>query len=140
MKERRFIILLYLIGWVAVMMCVSCLPSCKSVKVVTEYRDRFVHDTTQVVDSVFQDRYHTIYKDGDTIYKVDSVFLYKYKYLNHDVEVYIHDSIPYPVEVEKIIRRRNGYDKFVSAGFWILLALIIIGIIIRVLIKVYMKK
>ena len=113
---------------------------CRSVKVVTETHDVYVHDTTQLVDSVYKNQIRIMYLQGDTTYIRDSVYLYKYKYLNHDVNVYIHDSIPYEVEVEKVVHQRSGYDKFVSWGFWILLVLTILAIVIRVLIKIYLHK
>ena len=43
------------------------------------------------VDSIYVDRYHTEYVKGDTIYKVDSIFLSKMKYIK-DTSV-IHDTI-----------------------------------------------
>lgn len=125
----------------AVALLIACAVSgCKTIQTVVETHEVYVHDTTQLVDSIFQDRYHTIYQNGDTIFKVDSVFLYKYKYLNRDVEVFIHDSIPYVVEVEKPVRYRSGFDKFCvwnSIILWIILA---IGIAIWILVKIYWKK
>ena len=108
--------------------CAICLllASCKTVKPVVEYRDHYIHDTTQVVDSIYQDRVHYIYTKGDTVFKTDSVFLYKYKYLDRNVVEYVHDSVPYPVEVEKYVTVRSGYDKFCSWFFWIVVALVIL--------------
>ena len=108
--------------------CAICLllASCKTVKPVVEYRDHYIHDTTQVVDSVYQDRVHYIYTKGDTVFKTDSVFLYKYKYLDRNVVEYVHDSVPYPVEVEKLVPVRSGYDKFCSWFTWIVIALVIL--------------
>ena len=112
---------------------------CKTIQTVVETHEVYVHDTTLQVDSIYQDRYHTIYAKGDTIYKVDSVFLYKYKYIDKDVEVFVHDSIPYVVEVEKPVRYRSGFDKFCvwnSIILWIILA---IGIAIWILLKMWLK-
>lgn len=92
--------------------------SCRSVQVVTEYRDRIVHDTTATVDSVYIDRFHTITQKGDTVYKTDSIFLYRYKYLDKAVEVYVHDSIPYPVEVVKEKKVTSGFGRFCIGFFW----------------------
>ena len=39
-----------------------------------------------------------------------------------------------------MVRERNGYDKFTSAGFWVLLVLCIGAIIARILVRVYLKK
>ena len=139
-KQNTKLAALILAGIIAFIL--ACFTSCAGSKVVTvtEYKDRIVHDTMQVVDSVYRNQIRIMYMEGDTTYVHDSVFLYKYKYLNHDVNVYVHDSIPYPVEVEKIVRRRNGYDKFVSWGFWSLLVMLVVAIVIRVLIKIYLHK
>ena len=117
---------IFLLIWA--IFCAICLllASCKTVKTVVEYRDHYVHDTTQVVDSIYQDRVHYIYTKGDTVFKTDSVFLYKYKYLDRNVVEYVHDSVPYPVEVEKYVTVRSGYDKFCSWFFWIVVVLVIL--------------
>lgn len=99
------------------------LTSCKQIQVVTEYRDRIVHDTTQLVDSVYTDRIHYLTQKGDTVFKVDSIYLYKYKYLDRKVDVYVHDSIPYPVEVVKEVKHTSGFAKFCIAFFIIVLTL-----------------
>ena len=114
---------IFLLIWA--IFCAICLllASCKTVKPVVEYRDHYIHDTTQVVDSIYQDRVHYIYQRGDTVFKTDSVFLYKYKYLDRNVVEYVHDSVPYPVEVEKYVTVRSGYDKFCSWFFWIVVVL-----------------
>ena len=113
--------------WAVVVAVILLLSSCKTVKTVVEYRDHYVHDTTQVVDSIYQDRVHYIYQRGDTVFKTDSVFLYKYKYLDRNVVEYVHDSVPYPVEVEKFVTVRSGYDKFCSWFFWIVVVLAILA-------------
>ncbi len=98
---------------------VAVLAGCKTkTVVVTEYRDRQVHDTTLLVDSVWRDRWHTEYLRGDTVFVRDSVFVDRYKYRDKVVEVVQRDSVPYEVVVEVEKRVRNGYDKFVSGWFW----------------------
>jgi len=116
------------------------LTACKTTQpvVVTEYRDRVYHDTIQQVDTIWQDRFHLEYMQGDTLVLRDSVYLYKYAYKDKVVETYIHDSIPYPVEVPVQVRQRNGYDRFTSWGFWILLALLLLAIAWRIA-KDYIK-
>ena len=61
-------------------------------------------------DTLFVDRGHTEFRDRgrhDTLTLRDSI--------------HVNDSIPYPVEVQVPVRIRNGYDRFTSWGFWILL-------------------
>lgn len=97
---------------------------------VTEYRDRVQIDTVTVerdrVDSTYQAHY--LYHQGDTVHQVDTIYKYRLKYVDKVQTQYVavHDSIPYQVEVVKEVRRRNGYDRFTSWGFWLLALLILI--------------
>lgn len=91
--------------------------SCRSVQVVTEYRDRIVHDTTATVDSVYIDRFHTITQKGDTVYKTDSIFLNRYKFIEKVTIEQVHDSIPYPVEVVKEKKVTSQFAKFCISFF-----------------------
>lgn len=82
----------------------------------------YIHDSVFVLvngDTVHEHHYHTEYKEkavADTI---------------HDsINVEVHDSIPYPVEVPKYIRQRNAYDIATARGFWILLGIISITIVV----------
>lgn len=87
---------------------------------VTEYRDRVVTDTVEKlrVDSVYVSRW--IKQKGDSIILHDTIFKYRVLHDTETVKEYVHDSIPYQVEVTREVRKRNGYDRFTSWGFWIL--------------------
>lgn len=91
---------------------------------VTEYRDRVVTDTVEKlrVDSVYVSRW--IKQKGDTIILHDTIFKYRVLHDTETVKEFVHDSIPYQVEVTKEVRKRNGYDRFTSWGFWILALLL----------------
>lgn len=96
---------------------------------VTEYRDRVVTDTVTLVDIRVDSTYLSHYEKqrGDTILVRDTILKYK---ILHDIQTetlteYVHDSIPYPVEVVKEVHKRNGYDRFTSLGFWILVLLLL---------------
>lgn len=102
--------------------CVLCACKVPKVVTVTEYRDRVTHDTLTRTDSVYVARY--IREKGDTVFVVDTLF--KFKYLDKVRDVYVHDSVPYEVQVQVPVRVRNGYDRFTSWGFWILLILILL--------------
>ena len=112
---------------------VLLLSACAVPKVVTvtEYRDRVERDTVTVRDSVTRDRF--VYIQGDTVHDIQVLERTKYRDRVQTIEV--HDSIPYPVTVEVPVRMRNGYDRFVSWGFWILLALIAVAIAWRIYIR-----
>lgn len=114
----------------AVILISVLLAACASTKTVTvtEYRDRVLTDTvTELrVDSVYIS--HVERQKGDTIHVRDTIFKYR---ILHDTETkleYVRDSIPYQVEVVKEVRKRNGYDRFTSWGFWIFIALIVIRV------------
>ena len=102
------------------------LAACAQTKTVTitEYSDRVVTDTVEKlrVDSVYVSRW--IKQKGDTIILHDTIFKYRVLHDTETVKEYVHDSIPYQVEVTKEVRKRNGYDRFTSWGFWILALLL----------------
>ena len=102
------------------------LAACAQTKTVTvtEYRDRVVTDTVEKlrVDSVYVSRW--IKQRGDTIILHDTIFKYRVLHDTETVKEYVHDSIPYQVEVTKEVRKRNWYDRFTSWGFWILALLL----------------
>lgn len=106
------------------------LAACTQTKTLTvkEYRDRVVTDTVEklLVDSVYVSRW--IKLQGDTIIVHDTIIKYRVLHDTETVKEYVHDSIPYKVEVIKEVRKRNRYDRFTSWGFWILAALIAVAI------------
>lgn len=108
---------------IAISLLLAACAQTKTVK-VTEYRDRVVTDTVEMlrVDSVYVSRW--IKQNGDTIILHDTIFKYRVLHDTETVKEYVHDSIPYQVEVTKEIRKRNGYDRFTSCGFWILALLL----------------
>ena len=114
------------IRFFAVILISVFLAACAQTKTVTvtEYRDRVVTDTVEklCVDSVYVSRW--IKQKGDTIILHDTIFKYRVLHDTETVKEYVHDSIPYQVEVTKEVRKRNGYDRFTSWGFWILALLL----------------
>ena len=109
--------------WGAVSLCAWFMSSCKTqVVTVPEIHTEYVHDTLHTRDSI---HIHTHeYIKGDTVHK-DSI-VYVDRIVRQKIEVIQHDSIPYPVEVEKIVTVRSGYDKFCSWAFWIIVALVLL--------------
>lgn len=114
------------IRFFAVILISVFLAACAQTKTVTvtEYRDRVVTDTVEKlrVDSVYVSRW--IKQRGDTIILHDTIFKYRVLHDTETVKEFVHDSIPYQVEVTKEVRKRNGYDRFTSWGFWILALLL----------------
>lgn len=117
MKNLRFF---------AVVLISVLLAACAQTKTitVTEYRDRVQTDTVLQTDSVYVSR--VVREKGDTVYVTDTLF--KFKYVDKTRDVYVHDSVPYKVEVVKEVRKRNGYDRFTSWGFWIVFLLLLIRV------------
>ena len=118
------------IRFFAVILISVFLVACAQTKTVTvtEYSDRVVTDTVTLVDIRVDSTYLSHYEKqrGDTILVRDTILKYK---ILHDIQTetvkeYVHDSIPYQVEVTKEVRKRNGYDRFTSCGFWILALLL----------------
>lgn len=114
------------IRFFAVILISVFLSACAQTKTVTvtEYSDRVVTDTVEMlrVDSVYVSRW--IKQKGDTIILHDTIFKYRVLHDTETVKEYVHDSIPYQVDVTKEVRKRNGYDRFTSWGFWILALLL----------------
>ena len=120
---KNFAILVSYFVALAFLFMAICLNACSAQKVVTvtEYRDRVQRDTLTQTDSVYIS--HVVREKGDTVHISDTIF--KYKYLDKYAYVYVHDSVPYKVQVQVPVRVRNGYDRFTSLGFWIFLVIII---------------
>lgn len=102
---------------------------------VTEYRDRVQRDTLTRTDSVYIARY--VREKGDTVFVTDTLF--RFRYLDKVRDVYVHDSVPYEVQVQVPVRVRNGYDRFTSWGFWILLLLLLLRLAWWVVKKYYLR-
>lgn len=121
---RKFLILAILFAFL------GC--STQQVFAPPETQEKTIYKEIERVDTVFQNVYKYIHEKGDTVFVRDSVILYRYKYLTKCDTVLQVDSIPYPVEVTKEVRVRNGYDKFTARGFWIYTATILLGLIFLV--------
>jgi hypothetical protein len=113
-----------------------CVCACKTqVVTVPQIRTEYVHDTVteHLTDSILQTRY--VYMKADTVHDVQIVERIKWRDKVQVQRVETHDSIPYPVEVIKRVRVRNGYDYFTAYGFWILLAIVALAIVIRIYLR-----
>ena len=99
----------------------------------------------QVKDSIVTKLHHdSIYikvtekQKNDTIYR-DSI-VYNFVFRNDTIKVNRTDSIPYPVEVEKLIERKlNGYQRTMISLGWVLI-LAVIGFIGYKGVKFYLTK
>lgn len=135
---KNFALLITYFFAVAFLFMTLCMNACSAPKVVTvtEYRDRVQRDTLTRTDSVYIS--HVVREKGDTVHILDTIF--KYKYLDKYAYVHVNDSIPYAVEVQVPVRTRNGYDRFTSLGFWILLLLLLLRVAWWVFKKFYLRQ
>lgn len=119
-----------------VLALLALLVSCRTIQpVVGTHSEQSDSIRTEYrYDSVFVDRWHTIWKQGDTIYIHDSIdrwrtrhdSIYAYKYINTT------DTITVTVEVEK---QGAAFWKGSGIAFWILLGVLVLGITIGLIIK-----
>ena len=115
-----------------------CVCACKVPRgaPLIEYRDRFQTDTITMTDSVYVSRY--VREKGDTVRITDTIIAFKV--LERVQNAYVHDSVPYSVEVQVPVRVRNGYDRFVSWGFWILVFLVLLRVAWWAFKKYYLRR
>ena len=135
---KNFALLITYFFAVAFLFMTLCMNACSATKVVTvtEYRDRVLRDTLTQTDSVYIS--HVVRDKGDTVHILDTIF--KYKYLDKYAYVYMHDSVPYEVQVQVPVRVRNGYDRFTSWGFWVLILLLLLRVAWWAFRKFYLRQ
>ena len=112
--------------------------SCKTCVPIVEVRDsvrvEYKHDSIYEYkhDSIFRDRW----RSGDTVYVNVERWAIRYK----DKIVEVHDTIATNTEIVQERKVVPAYYKGCSIALWILVALAVVAVVIRVLIKVYLKR
>jgi hypothetical protein len=125
-------------GIVAVCLLAVLLASCKTCIPIVEVRDSV--RVEQRLDSVYIYQHDSIFRDrwrnGDTIFVQVEKWAVRYK----DKIVQVHDTISTnEVKVQQVEVVPKFY-KNCTIALWVLIALAVIGVAVRVLIKVYLKK
>lgn len=121
---------------IALIAAILFFSGCKTVQPLTQSRDsvrvEVRHDSVYIFrhDSIFRDRWRA----GDTVF----VTVEKYKTLYRDKLIEVHDTITDTRTEQVAVRYVPDYYKRVSAGFWILLA-ILLAIIAFKAYKLYIK-
>lgn len=121
---------------IALIAAIFFFSGCKSVQPLTQSRDsvrvEVRHDSVYIFrhDSIFRDRWRV----GDTVF----ITVEKYKTLYRDKLIEVHDTITDTRTEQVAVRYVPDYYKRVSAGFWILLA-ILLAIIAFKAYKLYIK-
>lgn len=109
---------------------------CKTVQPLTQSSDSVRvdvrHDSVYIFrhDSIFRDRWRA----GDTVF----VTVEKYKTLYRDKLIEVHDTITDTRTEQVAVRYVPDYYKRVSAGFWILLVILLAILAFKVY-KLYIK-
>lgn len=137
----KITILRIILAAILVALFLSVLSGCKSSQpiITPTTHESSVERTELRVDTFWRDRWHTEKVKGDTLFIHDSVYLEKIKYRDRVDSIFVRDSIPYPVEITKEVRVRNGYDRFTARGFWIYTA-IILAALIFIVVRWYIKR
>lgn len=121
---------------IALIAAIFFFSGCKTVQPLTQTRDsvrvEVRHDSVYVYqhDSIYRDRWRA----GDTVF----VTVEKYKTLYRDKLIEVHDTITNTQTEQVAVRYVPDYYKRVSAGFWILLV-ILLAILAFKAYKLYIK-
>ena len=90
--------------------------------------------TEYIHDSIYTDRWHTIYTKGDTVFVRDSIWRDRWHYKQIHDSVYINntDTIYNVVEVEK---KGAAFWKGSGIALWVLIGALVLAAIIGIIIK-----
>lgn len=121
---------------IALIAAIFFFSGCKTVQPLTQSRDSVRVEVRY--DSVYVYQHDSIYRDrwraGDTVF----VTVEKYKTLYRDKLIEVHDTITNTRTEQVAVRYVPDYYKRVSAGFWILLV-ILLAILAFKAYKLYIK-
>ena len=108
--------------------------SCKSVRTIEVEKPVYIHDTTevrtQILDSIFVDRYHEVYSSSDTVFVRDSILVVRYKVEKDTVYNYIEK----PVETVRKVSVEEDTSKSSCNFIWIsivIIAVLVLAIFLR---------
>ena len=133
MSEKGYMILQSILAALAVAMFLvvfGCSPKVQP-PLQTSNDSTRVHVETKY-DSIWVDRWHVVKLRGDTIWLHDSIYIEKWREKHTRDTICVRDSVPYEVRVVQEVRKRNGYDKFTARGFWIMIALFVGYVALRI--------
>lgn len=92
-----------------------------------EYRDRLVHDSIYLSDSVL------IQQKGDTVFNTKIKYVYKYKLLKDTVSVTDSVYVEKPIEVIREVNKLTKWQRLRLNALWVL----IIGGVSYLIYKIY---
>ena len=90
--------------------------------------------TEYLHDSIYTDRWHTIYTKGDTVFVRDSIWRDRWYYKQIHDSVYVNntDTIYQTIEVEK---KGSAFWKGSGIALWVLIGALVLGAVIGIIIK-----
>lgn len=122
-REEQRAAVIQICLWAITIILGIALSSCRSQSIQCSHEnDSIVTKTEYKWDSVYIDRYHTIFQKGDTIYKTDSIFIDRWHKAEKADTVYI-DKTETIVQPQPYV---PDYNKNCTRGFWVLLAILIL--------------
>ena len=126
-----------IVGAILIIALSMVVSSCKVQTIPQSHEnDSIVTKTEYKWDSVYIDRYHTIFQKGDTIYKTDSVFIDRWHKAEKADTVYIDKENTIVQEVKYI----TNFYKGSTIALWVLIAAIIIYLVLRIAKAIYLRK
>ena len=120
---------------IAVALFIAMLQGCKTPApaVIPSVHDTNEKEVIVTVDTVYRDRVHYEYRNGDTVIIRDTLFQYKYRWRDRTDTLIVRDSIPVPYEVVKEVpRERSGWDKFCSKATIAAIILLVLWLIWKI--------
>lgn len=129
-RKQHKIFVLCLLGAIAMTVALFFLTSCRA-RVETVYVDKVKTEYRDVVriDSVYNRDTVAMYMAGDTVFK--EVIKWRERWQLRIDSFTRVDSVPYAVEVVREVNRLTPWQKKQIAGFWVVVGLISIGIVLK---------
>ena len=88
--------------------------------------------TEYIHDSIYTDRWHTIYTKGDTVFIHDSIYFAKWKHDSIFINIAKTDTIYQQITVEK---KGSQFLRNSGIALWVLLGVLLIAVIIGIVLK-----
>ena len=112
----------------------SCKTPTPTLPTNTHSHDRDSVRTEYVHDSIYTDRWHTIYMRGDTIFIHDSIYTDRWRKKEVHDSVYINNTDTIYQTVE-IIKQGSKFLRNSGIALWIIIVLAIAAAVIGIVIK-----
>lgn len=131
----RFLILI-----IAGLALLAMVTGCKPVANLSTLPPSHNRDSVRVEyrhDSVYIDRWHTRYVQGDTVFVRDSVWRDRFRTIRDTLRISMTDTIYQQVEVPVIQKvERSPFLRNSGIALWVILALAVLSVVVGIIIKV----